>query len=69
MHYTVSENDVRALFSPFGIITKIDMSFDVATSRSKGYCFLEYSDPNSATAAMEMNQFELGGRKVSFSLD
>ena len=31
LHYNISEADIRALFSPFGAISKVDMSLDAAT--------------------------------------
>ena len=40
------------------------MSIDLATQRSKGFCFIEYEDPASAEACMVMNGFELAGRKI-----
>ena len=60
----MTESDIKALFSPFGAVMKIDISIDYATNRSKGYCFLEFQDPDSAIAALEMNGFEIGTRKI-----
>lgn len=37
---------------------------DSATGKSKGFCFLEYTDQASALAAHAMDGFELAGRKV-----
>lgn len=56
-----------ALFSSFGTITKCEMSIDSITGKSKGFCFVEYSDPASAEAAQVMDGFELAGRKVHLS--
>lgn len=64
IHYDVKESDIVALFSPFGNITKSDMSIDPMTGRSKGFCFLEFSDAASAEAAQAMNGFEFAGRKI-----
>ena len=58
-----------ALFSSFGTITKSEMSIDPITGKSKGFCFIEYSDPTSAEAAQAMDGFELAGRKVSINND
>jgi len=35
LHYEITEAQVRALFSPFGDITKLDMSHDPLTGKSK----------------------------------
>lgn len=53
-----------ALFSAFGPVSKIEMSIDPATNRSKGFCFIEFEDPATAKAAEAMDGFELAGRKV-----
>lgn len=60
----MKESDIVALFSTFGTVTKSEMSIDPSTGRSKGFCFLEYSDASSAEAAMAMDGFELAKRKV-----
>lgn len=66
IHYDLREPDVMALFSAFGKVVSCDMTMDAATGRSKGFCFLEYDNSQSADAAMAMNGFELAGRKVIF---
>lgn len=65
LHYELQEPDLIALFSAFGTVTKCDMTRDSSTGRSKGFCFIEFSDPQCAQAAMTMDGFELAGRKVS----
>jgi RNA recognition motif-containing protein len=64
LYYEIKQEDVRALFSPFGPIRSIDLSLEPGTQRSKGYCFIEYETPAAAEAAMAMNNFELAGRNV-----
>jgi RNA recognition motif-containing protein len=64
IHYDLKESDIVTLFSSFGTITKSEMSMDSATGKSKGFCFLEYTDQASALAAHAMDGFELAGRKV-----
>lgn len=67
IYFEVSENDIRSLFSPFGLINKIDMSLDSMTGKSKGYCFIEFSSHIFANAALAMDGFELAGRKLKVS--
>ena len=43
LHYDVKESDIRGIFSPFGTIAQIDMSFDQGTGKSKGFCFVEFA--------------------------
>ena len=40
------------------------MGLDPATGKSKGYCFLDFTDRASAEAALSMDGFDLAGRKV-----
>lgn len=63
--YEIKEDEVRALFSSFGNIRSIDLSLEPGTTRSKGFCFIEYDTPAAAAAAMAMQNFELAGRCVS----
>lgn len=64
LQYELSQENIRALFSPFGTITKVDLSREPGTTRSKGFCFIEYDNPASAEAAMALNGFELAGRNI-----
>lgn len=64
INYDLKESDIVTLFSTFGTVTKSEMSMDPMTGRSKGFCFIEFADVNSAEAAMAMDGFELAGRKI-----
>jgi RNA recognition motif-containing protein len=64
LNYDLRERDMIALFSVFGPIVDCDMTMDSQTGRSKGFCFIDYADPVHAEAAMTMNGFEIGGRRV-----
>jgi hypothetical protein len=66
LHYTVSEGDIRTIFGSIGPLRSLDMSFDPATQRSKGYCFIDFENAADAQAAMGMNGVEIAGRPVSF---
>lgn len=65
LHYDLAEHDIRGVFEAFGKITEVTMSYEPATGKSKGYCFIEYENPNSANQALQaMNGFELAGRQI-----
>uniref|UniRef100_A0A7S2TJH3 RRM domain-containing protein n=2 Tax=Lotharella oceanica TaxID=641309 RepID=A0A7S2TJH3_9EUKA len=65
IHYSLGEEDIKLPFSTFGKINRIDMPREPGTMRSKGFCFIEFDDPDSAKQALQtMNGFELGGRKL-----
>ncbi|GJP70165.1 hypothetical protein CLOP_g1142 [Closterium sp. NIES-67] len=61
--YDLTEADILLAFSPFGPITKIDMPKDASTGKHKGFCFIEFTTPETAsTAIAAMNDFTLAGR-------
>ncbi len=64
LHYDLKETDIIALFSSFGKVIKCDLGVEPGTNKSKGYCFVEFTEPHMAEAAMVMNGFDLAGRKV-----
>lgn len=64
LHYSVTEVEIRTIFGSIGPIRTIDMSFDPATQRSKGYCFVDFENAADAQAAMGMNGVEIAGRPV-----
>jgi hypothetical protein len=64
LSYTITDAEVRAVFSSFGPIRSIDMSHDPLTNRSKGYCFIDFENPAHAQAAIAMNGVEIAGRAV-----
>ncbi|CAI5959925.1 unnamed protein product [Closterium sp. NIES-64] len=63
--YDLTESDILLAFSPFGPITKIDMPKDASTGKHKGFCFIEFTNPETAsTAIAAMNDFTLAGRRI-----
>lgn len=65
LHFNINEQMIKAIFEPFGMIDNVQMIFDSESGRSKGYCFIQYREPDSAKRAMEqMNGFELAGRPI-----
>jgi hypothetical protein len=65
LNYELTEEHIRVPFSAFGVITRIDMPREVGTTRSKGFCFVEYADVASALSAMRtMNGFQMAGRPI-----
>ena len=49
MSFQTSEGDLRALFEPFGAVTRVHIAMDRETGRSRGFAFVEM--PNDAEAA------------------
>ena len=56
---------LQAIFSPFGVIVKIELMRDTETLRSKGYGFITFKNSSEAKKALEqMNGYELAGRPM-----
>jgi len=65
LSYDINEETIAAIFSPFGLVTKVDMPKEPGTLRSKGFCFLEFDRIESAQAAqMTMNGVMIKGRPM-----
>lgn len=63
--FEVNEAMIHAAFSPYGTIKSVNMSWDPATNKHKGFAFVEYELPEAAQLALEkMNGFQLGGRQI-----
>ncbi|KAJ9057743.1 Phosphatidylinositol-3-phosphatase SAC1 [Entomophthora muscae] len=43
LQYNLSEEDLKALFEPFGAIDLIEIPKDLATGRGRGYAFIQYA--------------------------
>jgi len=63
--YSVTENDLRSAFEPFGQIASINIIKDKFSGRSKGFGFVEMETEEEAKKAMEMWEGkELDGRVI-----
>eukprot|EP00770_Monocercomonoides_exilis_P014209 MONOS_14155.1-p1 / transcript=MONOS_14155.1 / gene=MONOS_14155 / organism=Monocercomonoides_exilis_PA203 / gene_product=Poly / transcript_product=Poly / location=Mono_scaffold00948:4821-6089(-) / protein_length=422 / sequence_SO=supercontig / SO=protein_coding / is_pseudo=false len=63
--YDITEPELRALFAPFGNIVSMNLVPDPLTGKHKGFCFIDYDNPQSAQLAKAtMNQFPLNGRNL-----
>jgi len=62
------ESELRAAFSEYGTIAKIQMPLDRNTSRSRGFAFVTMSNAEEHAAAIEnLNETEVGGRTIYVS--
>eukprot|EP00898_Chlorokybus_atmophyticus_P000669 jgi/Chlat1/1602/Chrsp124S00084 len=65
LFYDISEDDVKAVFGPFGPVRSCQLIPNPETGKHKGYGFIEFDNHTSAVAAIEqMNGFQLGGRPL-----
>ena len=61
LSYSITEEDLRALFAEFGDVSSAKLIIDRETNRSKGFGFVEMSSNDAANKAID----ELNGREVS----
>ncbi|KAG0584346.1 hypothetical protein KC19_3G204700 [Ceratodon purpureus] len=63
---TVDDEGLARLFSPFGVVEHAKVIRDRLTGATKGYGFVKYADPQSATAAVaQRNGYRLEGRVLA----
>ena len=65
INFELGEETVRTAFSPFGTLKSVNLSWDNAAMKHKGYAFLEYETAEAAQLALEqMNNVVMGGRNI-----
>ncbi len=67
--YSVTEEDLRALFSQAGELKEVALIVDRDTRQSKGFGFVEMTTQADAEKAIKMfNEQELGGRRIAVNM-
>nr|CDI51110.1 related to splicing factor HCC1 [Melanopsichium pennsylvanicum 4] len=65
LHFSLTDENVKAVFEPFGEVEYVDLHREPGTGKSKGFCFIQFKLPEDAKKALEqMNGFELAGRAI-----
>lgn len=65
MSFQTSESDLRALFEPFGQVTRVHLAMDRETGRARGFAFIEMpNDDEAAKAIAGLDGKEAGGRNL-----
>lgn len=63
--YSMTDDDLSALFADFGQVVSAKVIIDRDTNRSKGFGFVEFDDDAAAKAAIDkLNNSEVGGRTI-----
>jgi RNA recognition motif-containing protein len=66
--WRATEDDLASLFSRFGAVVDVRIIQDPATGRSRGYGFVDFTDPDSVREAVAaLNGYEFGGRTLIVS--
>ncbi|MFN0135944.1 MAG: RNA recognition motif domain-containing protein [Phycisphaerae bacterium] len=64
--YSVTSQDLEALFSPHGQVTSAQIIMDRETGRSKGFGFVEMASKSEADSAIAaLNGTQQGGRNLT----
>jgi RNA recognition motif-containing protein len=65
MSFQTNESSLRALFEPFGSITRVHIVTDRETGRARGFAFVEMAnDEEAAKAIAALNGTDLDGRTL-----
>jgi len=63
--FTVTENELREKFSPYGELTEVTVIMDNYSGRSKGFGFVTFADDEAAKKAIsELNGKDFQGREI-----
>ncbi|OGV65194.1 MAG: RNA-binding protein [Lentisphaerae bacterium RIFOXYB12_FULL_65_16] len=66
LSYSVTDEDLRQLFAPFGTVSSAQVIMDRDTGRAKGFGFVEMSTDEEAQAAIAgLNGKENSGRALT----
>jgi RNA recognition motif-containing protein len=64
--WTMTEDELRHLFSAYGTVARVQMMTDRETGRSRGFGFVEMPDATAAQAAIDgLNGTSVGGRPLT----
>ena len=68
LDFNTTEESIRSLFQPYGAIESVRVATDRDTGRSRGFAFVEMTDPAEADRAIEaLNGTDLGGRSLNIN--
>jgi RNA recognition motif-containing protein len=63
--YSISEDELRDLFTPYGSVASVRIITDKFTGQSKGFGFVEMENPEDAQKAVQaVNGMQVGGRTL-----
>ncbi|MDD2278629.1 MAG: RNA-binding protein [Bacteroidales bacterium] len=63
--YSMTPEEIKEIFSPYGNVLSVKIISDKQTGRSKGYAFVEMeNDEDGEKAIKALNETEINGRNV-----
>ncbi len=68
LSYDASEDQIRSLFEAYGAVDRVSIVTDRDTGQPRGFAFVEMTDDDAASKAMEgLNGTKLGGRNLNIN--
>ena len=63
--YSVTDDELKEMFSTYGEVASANVISDKFSGRSKGFGFVEMPDDSSAEEAIKgLNETDMGGRNI-----
>jgi RNA recognition motif-containing protein len=62
--YTATEEEIGALFTPFGNVQSVKIIMDRETGRPRGFAFVDMDRDAAKDAIKQINGSEMGGRTL-----
>jgi len=66
--FSVSDDQLRGVFSQYGEISQLNLIMDRDTGRPKGFGFITFATQQAAEKALEQNGKDLGGRPLRVNI-
>ncbi|XP_068639672.1 uncharacterized protein [Aristolochia californica] len=68
LHFNMTEDQLRQVFEPFGLVELVQLPLDPETCQCKGFGFVQFTRLEDAKAAQSLNgQLEIAGRTIKVS--
>ncbi len=66
LDFNATEESIRALFEPYGVVEAVRLMTDRDTGRSRGFAFVEMRDASEADRAINaLNGTDMNGRPLT----
>jgi RNA recognition motif-containing protein len=65
--FQVTDEELKALFAKYGVVTSAKVITDRETGKSRGFAFVEMDDKAAETAMKELDGSRLDDRSISVS--
>ena len=65
LDFSATEESIRSLFAPHGIVERVHVATDRDTGRSRGFAFVEMAEGAADKAIAALNGPNVGGRALN----